>query len=194
MEMKKRSGFSKFFGRYGFYAIAGALVVAVGLTLALTLPTTSNLDPDDEIPTGVTPITWTLPMQGASIGLNYSATEIDWNQSLGEWAAHLAVDFIAGESDLVFAVADGTVASIETTYSDGTIIIIEHKDGYKSVYKSLGNAPKVKIGDKVTKGQEIGAASDSAGDEVLEGKHLHLELYKDGQKVDPNNYLDLEEK
>ena len=47
---------------------------------------------------------------------------------------------------------------------------------------------------KVNAGQKIGTMSESASDEVLTGAHLHFELLKDGQKVDPANYLTLENK
>ena len=198
MEIKKKSGFSRFFRRYGYYAFVGMLILAVGLTLALTLPgevNNNNIDdPDEDVPTGTLPIVFSLPMAGANLGMNFSDTELEWNQTMGEWSAHLAIDFVAGESNLVYSVADGTVTEIVSTYDFGTCMTIEHKDGYKSVYKSLNSSVKVKVGDDVLMNQEIGAASDSAGNESLEGPHLHFELYKDGLKVNPGLYLDLENK
>ena len=66
--------------------------------------------------------------------------------------------------------------------------------GETSVYSSLDNELSIKMSDKVKKGQKIGNVSDTAANEQKTGNHLHFELYKDGQKVDPANYLSLENK
>ena len=49
----------------------------------------------------------------------------------------------------------------------------------------------VETGDVVEKGQQIGQASDSAESESEDGKHLHFEMFKNGTKVDPSNYLNI---
>ena len=59
---------------------------------------------------------------------------------------------------------------------------------------SLSEKVEVKTGDKVSAGQKIGSASDLATNESKTGSHLHFTLLKDGQEVDPNNYIDMQNK
>ncbi|MBP3619287.1 MAG: M23 family metallopeptidase, partial [Clostridia bacterium] len=77
---------------------------------------------------------------------------------------------------------------------DGCVITINHSDGFVSVYSSLEEDALVAQGDKVSKGQLIGKAAATATNESLSGGHLHFQLFKDGKEVDPNNYLDLQNK
>ena len=50
------------------------------------------------------------------------------------------------------------------------------------------------VGDTVVKGQKIGTISDSAYDEFKEGPHVHLCVYENGVKIDPEKYLRTQEK
>ena len=109
------------------------------------------------------------------------------------WEAHLAID-LASENASVFSIYDGVVASVETNSLQGTVVTINHEDGFVSVYGSLADELMVNVGDAVVSGQEIGRASTSATNEIHSGAHLHFTLLKDGETVDPNNYLDLQNK
>ena len=77
---------------------------------------------------------------------------------------------------------------------DGYVVEISHENGFVSVYSSLSEKVEVKTGDKVSAGQKIGSASDLATNESKTGSHLHFTLLKDGQEVDPNNYIDMQNK
>ena len=88
----------------------------------------------------------------------------------------------------VMSVFDGTVKSITTDSYYGTTVVIAHQDGFESVYKLLDEVT-LKEGDSVEKGQVIGKVSGSALAEVASGAHLHLELYKDGEKINPMDYM-----
>ena len=103
----------------------------------------------------------------------------------------MAVKFAA---DAVFSIYDGIVDSVESNSLDGCVVTISHSDGFVSVYSSLNEDVKVSEGDSVKKGQQIGNASNSATNESKDGAHLHFVLMKDGVEVDPNNYLDLQNK
>ncbi|MCI8421631.1 MAG: M23 family metallopeptidase, partial [Clostridia bacterium] len=60
-------------------------------------------------------------------------------------------------------------------------------DGFTTVYKLLDNVT-VKAGDKVSKGDVIGKVA-LVEDEMKDGAHIHLELYKDGKRINPLDYL-----
>lgn len=189
--MKKQKVLN-FLKKYGYYCIAGALIVAIGLTVLFATKNeggNANITPDDNIVSVDTkPISFELPMKDASLLKGFSDTEIQYNKTLNQWEAHKSCDLVA--SDLsVFAVESGTITAIENNFAFGTIVTITHRDGFVSTYASLADNVPVKKGDTVTKGQKIGEASDTAENESSEGKHLHFEMFKNGNKVDPSNYI-----
>lgn len=188
--------FLTFFKKYGYYCIAGLLVVAIGLTvvLATTSDAPATITPSDEIiDVGAQGLSWGLPMNDFSVLKAYSDSELQYNQTLNQWESHKSYDLTS--SDLaVYSVANGTITSVEEDYLLGTIITITHSDGFVTCYASLDPNVPVKTGDTVEKGQQIGQASDSAESESEDGKHLHFEMLKNGKKVDPSNYLNLSNK
>lgn len=189
--MKKQKVLN-FLKKYGYYCIAGALIVAIGLTVLFATKNeggNANIIPDDNIVSVDTkPISFELPMKNASLLKGFSDTEIQYNKTLNQWEAHKSCDLVA--SDLsVFAVESGTITAVENNFAFGTIVTITHRDGFVSTYASLADNVPVKKGDTVTKGQKIGEASDTAENESSEGKHLHFEMFKNGNKVDPSNYI-----
>ena len=103
-------------------------------------------------------------------------------------------DELASESSDVFAVLDGTVASVDYNYGDGYTITINHSDGFVSIYSSLQEDTAVKEGDNVVAGQKIGSASESSSNELDLGSHLHFTLMLNDDYVDPNDYLSLQAK
>lgn len=128
------------------------------------------------------------PIKEYTLGQVFSNTELVFDPTHGHWATHEGIDFMAAAGTDVMSVFEGTVKSVETDSYNGTTVVIEHKDGFESVYKLLDGV-SLKAGDKVTKGQVIGKVSDSALAEIASGAHLHLELYKNGEKINPADYM-----
>ena len=194
--MSKQS-FITFFKKYGYYCIAALLVVAIALTVVFATSTPdapANVTPGDEIvDVGTQPLSWGLPMNDLTVLKAFSDSELQYNKTLNQWESHKSYDLTS--SDLaVYSVAQGTVTSVEQDYLLGTVVKITHSDGFVSCYASLDSNVPVKAGDTVEKGQKIGQASDSAESESEDGKHLHFEMFKNGTKVDPSNYLNLSNK
>ncbi len=187
MEIKKDAKFKKLFKRFGALSLACVLCIAIALTLALCLPK----EKVEEV--GTTPISFELPMKNAVITKDFADDRLQYNDSLERWEIHLAVDLIS-ENDEVMAICDGIVDVVNDNSLEGNFIEITHENGFKSVYSSLDDGINLKKGDKVEKGQVIGKTSNSAGNEVVSGGHLHFTLFKDGLEVDPNLYLDLQVK
>lgn len=179
--------------KYGYYCLAGVLTVGLALIVSLSLGTGSATVPEQNVPVGTTDLNFISPMENASVIKNYSDTELQYNKTLNQWEAHFAVD-LASEQSSVYSVLSGVVSSVNKAYETGTEIKITHDNGFVSVYSSLNENVDVKQGDKVAKGQKIAEIADSSSRESLEGKHLHFELYKDGTKVDPSNYITFEQK
>jgi murein DD-endopeptidase MepM/ murein hydrolase activator NlpD len=98
---------------------------------------------------------------------------------------HSGIDFGASLGDDVFATADGTVVSVGKDASHGNNIVINHGQGLKTWYMHLSKI-LVAEGDQVTKGQKIGLVGNTGRST---GAHLHYEVLKNGQSIDPKPYL-----
>lgn len=189
MEIKNENKFKTFFKRYGALCLVCVVTVAIALGIGLNLPAKEN--PNEPVDGGVTK--FELPMKNSAVVKDFDDTRLQWNDALKRYEIHLALD-LSSEQKEVFSVLDGVVKEVECNSLEGCVVKIEHTNGFVSVYGSLDENVKVKAGDKVTKGQQIGIASTSATNENVEGGHLHFTLLKNGEEVDPNNYLDLQNK
>ena len=67
----------------------------------------------------------------------------------------------------------------------GNNIIIKHDETYKTRYAHLSEM-KVKAGAKVNKGDIIGYSGNTG---LSTGPHLHYEVIKDGENVDPQKFF-----
>lgn len=191
MESNKKGRVKSVLKKYGYYALAFVLVL--GVTLAVVF---SSTPVDNEVPTeqtGTTPVVFTSPVETPTVLKWYSDTELFYNETLNQWESHKGIDMTSDNLN-VYSVLDGVVTDVQTTYEDGTCITITHENGYVSKYSSLSDETNVTVSDSVSAGEVIGTMSQSSANEQLSGSHLHFELYKDGQKVDPSNYLTLENK
>lgn len=79
----------------------------------------------------------------------------------------------------------GVVSSISYTSGYGLHVIIDHENGYETVYAHLSEA-LVDEGQRVAQG-EIIAKMGASGN--VTGVHVHFEIRKDGVSVDPEEFL-----
>ena len=99
---------------------------------------------------------------------------------------HFGTDIAVPSKSPVKSVANGTVVFAEWTLQTGYVVIIEHSFGLTSIYKH-NESGLVSQGEKVESGQVI-ALSGNTG-ELSTGPHLHFELWRDGNPVDPEDYI-----
>lgn len=100
-------------------------------------------------------------------------------------AMHTGMDFPSETGTPVYATGDGVVENVESNYwGYGNIVLINHGFGYKTLYAHLSEF-KTKIGQKVKRGDLIGNVG-STGKSTA--PHLHYEVWKNGEKVNPVNY------
>jgi len=102
-------------------------------------------------------------------------------------AKHSGIDIGGNYGDPVLAAGGGTVIESAYNRSRGHYVIIEHDDGYKSVYMHLRKR-LANVGQKVAQGEQIGLLGSSGRST---GPHLHFEIWKHDQPVDPLPYLQL---
>lgn len=133
-------------------------------------------------------ITFVKPTEGDII-CEYAKENLIYSETLKEWITHTAIDIKADKTSVIKASADGIVKSIVNDPRYGLTVVIEHDDGYKTVYANLLTAEFVVAGEEVTQGQTIGTAGNTASFESSMECHLHFELIKDGEYLDPAIYL-----
>ena len=102
---------------------------------------------------------------------------------------HKGIDFGGGGCDgPIWAANAGTVVKAGPHQGQGNQIRIDHGEGITTSYGHMYTAGVlVRVGDVVTAGQQIGKVG-SAGNST--GCHLHFEVWRDDQRVDPEAFLD----
>lgn len=103
----------------------------------------------------------------------------------GERTFHKGLDIATSIGVPVLAPADGTVISTGFHSGLGNQIVIDHGLGIVTFYGHL-NDFKVKVGDKVVRGQVIGTVGNSGRST---GPHLHYEVVVNGINVNPRKYI-----
>ena len=102
--------------------------------------------------------------------------------------AHKAIDIPVEQGSVVRSVADGVVEKVVDQGLGFNSIVVRHAGGYASMY---GHVSKflVQEGDAVSVGDPIALSGGTPGTpgagRMTTGAHLHLELFKDGEHVDP---------
>ena len=128
------------------------------------------------------------PVEG-DILREYAKDSLVYSTTLDEWITHTGIDIAAKKTTVVKASADGTVKSIKNDPRYGLTVTIEHSNGFSSVYSNLLTAEFVEEGEKVKQGQTIGTVGNTATFEIADESHLHFEILKDNNSVDPELYL-----
>lgn len=85
----------------------------------------------------------------------------------------------------VMSVENGTVVGVTPGTAGHTSIIIQHSNGYVSIYKNLGEA-LVRKGEIVQSGTVIGRQAVSEDGKTID---LGFELWRSGTAVDPERYI-----
>lgn len=101
---------------------------------------------------------------------------------------HSGIDIVTPIGTPVKATASGVVEKIEEGKAYGKYLIVKHDDEYSSLYATLGTY-KVSVGQHVEKGQVIALSGNSG---ISTAPHLHYEVIKKGEQVDPSDYFEAE--
>ena len=147
--------------------------------------TTTQSSSSTTTSTGSSNESWGYPVGGSTyISSGYG----NRSASISGWSFHGGIDITGGSiyGRPVYASRSGTVIAanwVSTGY--GNHVIIDHGDGYVSVYGHCSSL-SVSTGQHVSKGQQI-ANVGSTGNST--GPHLHFEIRKNGVKVNPASYL-----
>lgn len=128
------------------------------------------------------------PASGAVI-MGYSMDQTVFFQTLEQYKYNPAM-IIAGEvGETIGASAAGIVTSIEQTAQTGTTISLDMGNGYTAVYGQLTDVP-LAVGDYVGAGETLGSLNEPTKYYSVEGPNLYFQVLKDGEPVDPMNFME----
>ncbi len=129
-----------------------------------------------------------MPVFG-EITFEYATDKLVYSKTLEEWRTHEGVDLAADRGAPVKAAADGVVSEIKNDPRFGIIVVIDHKNGLKTVYSNLASDDMVTPNQKIKQGDIIGSIGNTASFESAEQSHLHFEVLVDNEYADPMAYL-----
>ena len=151
-----------------------------------TIPVDASAQSPEELSRG--PITVVNPVAGEAVAV-FSVDQLVYDETLGDWRTHDGLDLQAAAGSAVSAAAGGTVLSVVDDDRMGTTVTIEHDGGYVTTYASLHPEVMVEAGDTVDAGTVIGTVGTTALAEMSLGEHVHFSVARDGEVVDPVEFL-----
>lgn len=128
-------------------------------------------------------ITWLVPCSYTSITSTFG-TRV--SPTAGASTNHQGVDLDTGTGWPVYATRAG-IATTAYSSSAGNYVVVDHQDGYKSIYMHLSGF-SVSSGTIVSAGQQIGLTGATG---IATGDHLHFGISYNGVYVNPCLYVNL---
>ena len=161
-----------------------------------TTPAEATKPSDDTGSTGTTGTTGGTESGGSSsadegwqVPINYVANTSPFGEreqpTAGASTNHKGVDLAAPEGTDIGAAKSGTVIVAEYDSSAGYYVVIEHDNGYRSVYMHMSSFD-VQVGQTVSQGEKIG---DCGSTGVSTGSHLHFGISQNGVYQNPADYI-----
>lgn len=99
---------------------------------------------------------------------------------------HYGIDFTAPTGTEIYVTGDGVVEQVESSQRGyGNHILVNHGFGIRTLYAHLDKFT-VKKGQKIKRGDVIGHVGNSG---LSTAPHLHYEVQRNGEKVNPINYF-----
>lgn len=136
----------------------------------------------------VVELSFEKPVEG-DIVRDFAMDNLIYSETLQEWITHTGIDIKSDKTTVVKSAEAGTVKTIKNDPRYGLTIVVEHVNGFQTVYSNLLTSEFVVEGEKVEKGQSLGTVGNTAAFEIADEPHLHFEILKDSVQVDPNIYL-----
>jgi len=118
----------------------------------------------------------------ASVKLGYGPYK---HPKLGLQMIHQGVSFASPIGTEVRAVADGRVEMARWFSSYGQVLVIDHGDGWRTLYAHNARLDK-KEGDDVREGDVVALSGDTGS---LEGPELYFAIFREGKPVDPGEWV-----
>lgn len=127
------------------------------------------------------------PVSGKVIE-EYLGDDLVYSEALRDWRTHKGVDFAAEMGEDVKTSAPGVVERVFDS-GLGRCVIIDHRNGFSTMYANLEEDTLVKEGDEVKAGDVIGKVGNTALGDITDLPHVHFEMMKEGNSVNPAEFL-----
>jgi murein hydrolase activator len=105
------------------------------------------------------------------------------NRETGVVFDNPGIDIKAPIGTNVLCVGGGVVSSVSWLPGFGSLVIVDHRNGFRSVYANLATV-SVREGTSVRAGSLMGTSGES-----VDGALVHFELWRGRERVDPTRYL-----
>lgn len=128
------------------------------------------------------------PVNGAVL-MSYSMDKTVYFSTLDQYKYNPAVIISGAEGDQVLCGTTGVIKSIDVTAETGTTVNVDIGNGYELIYGQLKEVP-VNVGDYVEAKSVLGYVSQPTKYYSVEGCNVYFEMRKDGQPVNPVDYLE----
>ena len=128
------------------------------------------------------------------INREYSVEELIYSPTMKDFRTHGGVDITGDMGSPVRLFTNGTVTEIYDDTSFGKTVAVDHGNGIAALYSNLScDLPQTTaVGAVLEGGTVIGAVGCTAATECADVSHVHLEILKDGVRIDPKAYLSSE--
>ena len=127
------------------------------------------------------------PVSGKVIE-EYLGDDLVYSEALRDWRTHKGVDFAAEMGEDVKTSAPGVVERVFDS-GLGRCVIVDHRNGFSTMYANLEEDTLVKEGDEVKAGDVIGKVGNTALGDITDLPHVHFEMMKEGNSVNPAEFL-----
>lgn len=101
-------------------------------------------------------------------------------------SSHTGIDLAIVQGTPIKAAMSGKIAVVGYTNVYGNYVIIDHENGYQTLYAHMQKPAPVKKGQRVAQGTRIGAVGNTG---YSTGPHLHFTVYKNGKLINPETVL-----
>ena len=111
-----------------------------------------------------------------------------YSERRSAWRLHTGVDLAAPQGTVVLASQAGRVLLVESISGYGTTVLLDHGEGWQTLYAHLHEASVV-VGGLLEQGQALGTVGITGS---ATGPHLHFELRRQGTELlalDPTPHL-----
>ena len=122
---------------------------------------------------------------------DFSIDNLVYNSTMDDWRIHSGID-ISSPSGTAVVASEGGVVKFSGFHTLLGFTVIISTGTYECIYASLESDLLYSEGEKVSKGEVIGHVGDSMISEVCDEPHLHFEIKKNGEYVNPKEYIDFE--
>jgi len=150
---------------------------------------------EDDKPTAALTPDFVCPL-GGTLVKDYSADIPVFSMTMEDYRVHCGIDIGADAGTAVLAAADGEITNVFYDPMMGQTVEITHEGGFVTIYKNMQTKMPASIakGVSVSAGDTIGYVGDTALIEICESPHLHFEMRKDGESINPLSHIEIPEK